>query len=119
MAQGVPGPRTGPLETLRTLDDGSFRCIPVEFVRCDANGDGEEDLSDAVSILRCPSPNSNCFGCDDAADCDDNGIVDRNDAIDILRCLFGLSTCPPPPFPDCGMDTTDDTLGCDNYDACP
>jgi len=95
------------------------RSADQQFVRGDANQDYQVDETDAYFIMDYllgggPSPE-----CMDAADADDSGTVDISDATFILNYKFLGTAPPPPPFPDCGPDPTDDSLACDKYDLCP
>ncbi len=85
------------------------------FLRGDANGDGQIDISDAVSILiqlfSVPDP----FRCADAADADADGTVVITDALRLLNFMFGAGAGPAAPYPDCGEDPA---LGCDEYSGC-
>ena len=90
-----------------------------QFVRGDANQDYQVDEADAYFIMDYllgggPSPE-----CMDSADADDSGTVDISDATFILNYKFLGTAPPPPPFPDCGPDPTEDSLRCDKYDLCP
>jgi len=90
-----------------------------EFLRCDPNSDGQNDIADAVWIVnelfRGGSPST----CPDSADCDDSGLVDLTDALYTVAYQFQGGPAPVSPFPACGEDTTDDDLGpCDGA-VCP
>ncbi len=84
----------------------------VTFIRGDANLDGCVDITDPLVIL-----NSLFAGvaspCADSDDANDDGGVDISDVIYILEFLFGRGQSPRPPFPDPGIDTTDDDLTCE------
>jgi len=85
---------------------------PAGFIRGDTNRDGRVDLADAIAILAGlfsggPLP------CPDAADIDDDGRLLIGDAVTLLQYLFAGGANPAPPFPDAGLDPTDDGLGCD------
>ncbi len=91
--------------------------VPNCFIRGDSNDDGAVDTSDAVSILFCLFFGDLCPTCLKAGDCNDDGAIDLSDAVCLLRCVFqGL--CPPPPFPDCSLDQTMDSLDCARYRSC-
>jgi hypothetical protein len=83
------------------------------FVRGDANGDGEIDLTDPISILGFlfkggPSP-----GCLDAADANDDGTVNIADPIALLQSLFlDGRPLPPPTIGSPDRDPTADRLDC-------
>lgn len=90
----------------------------TRFRRGDANADGNQDLSDAVSILGYlflggPSPS-----CTKSADSDDTGNIDLTDAIYLLGHLFLGGPEPGPPFEECGNDPTEDGLDCVAYAPC-
>ncbi len=79
--------------------------------RGDPNGDGEIDLTDAVSLL------SHLFlggiepVCLDAADANDDGGMDISDAVATLGYLFlGADALPSPGSNSCGVDPTTDQL---------
>ena len=94
------------------------QCTGKEFIRGDANHDGQVDDADVTSITEYSLTGAPKPKCMDAADADDNGIVDIIDATFILHYLNGGPVIPEP-FPDCGPDPTNDTLTCDQYDYCP
>ncbi|MGQ9589984.1 MAG: hypothetical protein ACUVYA_06785 [Planctomycetota bacterium] len=81
------------------------------FVRGDANGDDEVDISDAVSVLRVLFL-GDASECLDALDADDDGGTSITDAIYILDYLFRGGRAIPPPHPEPGPDPTEDALGC-------
>ena len=57
--------------------------------------------------------------CEDACDADDTGELTVADPIYMLEDLFQDGPDPSGPYPACGLDPTDDMLGCDTYNACP
>ena len=71
------------------------------FVRGDANGDGNVNISDAVAIL-----NHLYLGgpaeCLEAMDADRSRRVDISDPIVLIRRLILGGRAPQPPYPDCG-----------------
>jgi len=86
----------------------------ASFIRADANGTGEIDISDAVFTLSRLFLSGEPFPCDDAADSNDDGEIDISDAILGLVYQFLGGVPPRPPFPDCGLDPTPgDSLGCE------
>jgi hypothetical protein len=92
----------------------------VRFVRGDAAADLRLDISDALVILR------NLFGdgppapCSDAADSNDSGAIDISDAVYVLAALFLGGPDPPDPYPNCGLDPTEDSFfGCAAEPPCP
>ncbi|HAK96408.1 MAG TPA: hypothetical protein DCM87_15810, partial [Planctomycetes bacterium] len=93
--------------------------------RGDTNADGRLNIADAICALGylfggpadpCKTGVRNCM---DSADANDDGKVDVADAIKILGHLFTQTGPLPPPFETCGIDETDDALGCDIFAACP
>lgn len=91
--------------------------VPIRFIRGDCNGDSELDVSDAIEGL------SRLFvsglpRCRVACDTNDDGSFDVSDVVRTLGFLF--STTPPPaaPYPDCGLDPTADSLGCEFEPTC-
>jgi hypothetical protein len=83
-----------------------------EFVRGDANADGNVDLSDAVATLNYLFLGGEDPSCFDAADADDSGDLSITDAILHLGVLFLGAGSLPPPYPECGPDPTADGLDC-------
>lgn len=90
------------------------------FIRGDLNADANVDLADAVSALQTLFvPGSDPFGCEDAADADDDGLLTIGDPIEILNLLFLPGSLPLPPPASCGDDPTLDDLSCFEGVACP
>lgn len=83
------------------------------FVRGDANGTGDVDISDAIFTLARLFASGEPFPCEDAADANDDGQVDISDAILGLAYLFLGRSAPPAPFPACGTDPTPDGIDCE------
>jgi hypothetical protein len=92
---------------------------PAEvFRRGEANGDGNVDLSDAISVLGWLFLGAAAPPCPDSADANDDGGVDLSDAVYVLGWLF--TGGPPPALPgaaDCGPDPTADALAACAYPA--
>ncbi len=94
--------------------------IPAEalFLRGDANADGRIDISDAIAIL------FSCFGggfiptCWDSADGNDDGAIDIADVISVLSYLFTGASPLPEPFGACGVDPSDEEVGCVEHAPC-
>jgi len=89
----------------------------TEFWRGDANEDGSLNIADPVKVLY------HLFGgedlsCLDAADGNDDGRLDIADPIYLINYLFRGGPNPPPPFPDCGWDPTEDGLDCWSFPPC-
>jgi len=83
------------------------------FSRGDSNIDGQHDIADAVFTLNWLFGGSPDPQCPDANDANDDGSIDISDPIFSLGCLFLGTPCPPFPFPECGLDFTEDALRCD------
>ncbi|MGE3166572.1 MAG: FG-GAP-like repeat-containing protein [Planctomycetota bacterium] len=94
------------------------------FVRGDCNGDGANDIADAVFLL------GNLFAgpggatplpCRDACDTNDDGANNIADVVRLLSSQFGMPAEPlPAPTFACDIDPTDtDALGCETFAACP
>ena len=87
----------------------------VEFVRGDADSDGELNITDAVYTLSFLFLGGAFPTCEDAADVDDLGTVELTDAVYLLDHLFLGGAPPPAPYPEAGADPTDDALGCRGF----
>jgi hypothetical protein len=91
----------------------------VPFQRGDSNRDDKVDLSDPIATLGSLFLGDPLPGCMDAADADDDAKVDLTDAIFTIGFLFlGGPALPPPELGDCGIDLTEDALGCLEYAPC-
>ncbi len=88
------------------------------FVRGDANLDGLLELADSVRIFTFLFLGGEGLACQDAADSNDTGSLDVSDGIFVLGYLFLGSREPSPPFPERGVDPTEDDLGCAGEDGC-
>jgi len=100
------------------LPAGEAEAQEVSFRRGDANEDGKMDLSDAVFVVERLFVVQEPIPCSDSADATDDGLVDVTDVIKITAYLFLGFEPPPPPFSECGLDPTEDGLGCDTFSAC-
>ncbi len=91
----------------------------ASFLRGDANTDGLVNVSDSLSILDALFMGKGELRCMDAADADDRGSIEIADAVGILSFLFLGGHPPLAPWPaSCGLDITEDALGCDSYAPC-
>jgi hypothetical protein len=89
-----------------------------DFLRGDVDASGRLAVNDATRILlHLFQGEADAVPCEDAADADDSGALDISDAAYLLASLFRSGAVPPPPFPLCGPDPTEDPLGCS--DGCP
>lgn len=71
-------------------------------------------ISDAIRLLEYLFLGGARPPCLDAADADDSGTLTIADAIRVLNFLFLGGDAPPEPGPsECGVDPTEDAIGCD------
>ena len=92
-------------------------CLPERLIRGDANGDSSIDISDVIAGLGYTF-SGNPVGCLDALDANDSGGIDISDSIFMLAYIFSAAAEPLAPFPNCGVDPTEDAIDCANY-TCP
>ncbi len=83
------------------------------FIRGDANVDGVVDLDDSGVINAFVFGESDSVPCRDAVDVNDDGELSVSDATFFLRFFLQGDVEPPAPFPDPGMDPTEDSLDCE------
>jgi hypothetical protein len=83
----------------------------LAFLRGDSNGDGRIDIADAVIALEHLFLGGS-MPCADGADFNDDGGLNIADPIGTLEHLFLGGPAPPPPYPVCGADPTEDELDC-------
>ncbi len=92
------------------------------FIRGDYDASGDIAMPDALGLLlyKFHQPGGVPPPCEDAADYDDSGDIAMPDALGLLLYKFHQpgGVPPPPPYPDCGIDPTEDALGCDSYPPC-
>jgi virginiamycin B lyase len=91
---------------------------PAPFVRGDLNEDGSVDLSDPLRVLFLLFLEGADPPCLSAGDVDDDGAIEILDAVSLLTYLFREGSAPAAPFPDCGVDATADSLGCEGHSPC-
>ncbi len=89
---------------------------PPLFLRMDADGDGQIEISNARRTLEhlfldAPPPD-----CPDAADADDDGRLDPTGAIFTILSRFAGGGSPPFPRGCCGLDPTADPFPECRYD---
>lgn len=94
--------------------------LPDEpFRRGDVNEDGLRDLADPLfQLFFSFVPGSPGPACLDSADSNDDGQIDNNDVIRTLFYLFSDGPSPRPPYFNCGLDPTEDELGCAANASC-
>jgi hypothetical protein len=103
-----------------TLDQiGLLQGLSVMFKRGDVDASGSVDIGDPVSSLLFQFLGDSAPGCLDALDVNDDGAVDIADPLASLFHLFFGNPRPPEPLDDCGMDPTEDSLGCVAFGPCP
>ena len=83
-----------------------------KFIRGDVNGDGDVNIADAISVLEYLFAGGEPPPCPDAADVNDDGIINIADPVALLSALFVGDFEISPPFPEPGVDPTEDSLGC-------
>lgn len=96
---------------LPRLLSGSIRTIEgSRILRGDSNHDGRVDVSDGIFPLGFLFLGGRAPRCADEADANDDGKLDLSDAVAILSTLFLGVPRIRPPFPQGGVDTTQDDL---------
>ncbi len=88
-------------------------CQVERFVRGDANGDAEVNISDASFTLRYLFQGGSVPGCFLAVDANGDGQVDISDAAFTLGFLFLGARRPPEPYPGCGTAAGEEKLSCE------
>ena len=89
------------------------------FRRGDANNDGHVNISDAIFILRYAFGRGDAPTCADSADANDDGVLNTDDVLTLLEALFESGGPLPLPLSLlCGLDPTEDELGCGGQPAC-
>ena len=87
--------------------------VPIRFVRGDSNGDSAVDISDAVATLNYLFVGGGqVLACEDAGDANDDGSLNITDPVYVLSYLFQGGSPPREPFPQEGVDETEDQLSC-------
>jgi len=93
--------------------------VKEDFVRGDANGDGEFNLSDTIAMLHYLLGGADLIPCKLSADATNDDDIDMSDAAFLLRFLFVGGRVPDQPFPECGVDPEDaQSLFCEIYEPC-
>jgi hypothetical protein len=83
---------------------------PGFFRRGDTDGNDYVNITDAIAALNYLFAGGREPDCHDAADVTDDGLIDITDAVFLLTYLFKGGMYPPPPFPEPGLDPSDDAL---------
>ncbi len=104
-------------EVLEVVTEGSGAVDPL-FLRGDVNADGLINIADPIFLIKYLFNNGATPTCMDAADANDDGRIDIADMITIIRYRFSDGGDLNPPFEQCGIDPTDDQLGCIAHDFC-
>ena len=90
-----------------------IRHLPSQpFIRGDGNGDLGLDIADPVWLVASIYHDGPPAPCPDAADSNDDGLVDASDVVYLIEYLFRAGDAPSSPFPDCGLDVTEDDVDC-------
>ncbi len=84
------------------------------FQRCDVNGDGLNDISDAVYVLAYQFLGGAPPRCEASADCNSDGTTDVSDPVYNLGFLFLGQEPPAPPYPGCDFAGS----GCETSTPC-
>ncbi len=93
--------------------------LEKSFLRGDCNADGVLDVTDPIANLSFQFIGTFDPPCRDALDFDDSGELDVTDPIANLTHQFVGGPPPAPPGKDtCGVDPTEDKLGCESFAAC-
>lgn len=103
--------------TYRSINCGKTS-TDVPFRRTLLNSDDTGDLSDAVFLLNFLFAGGEAPTCENAADMNDDTELDLTDAIFFLNFLFAGGESPAPPFEECGVDATENGLGCAAFAGC-
>lgn len=82
------------------------------FVRGDVNDDGAVEFIDALLLLNYLFQSGPEPSCLDALDFADEGWITLTSALNLLNYLFLRGPPPSPPFPNRGLDSTDDDYFC-------
>ena len=78
------------------------------FLLCDANGDGENSISDAVFLLLGLFAGGEQPSCRASTDCNSDGATSLSDAVYNLSHLFSGGPPPRPPYPSCDLAAPED-----------
>jgi hypothetical protein len=85
--------------------------FPRLFVRGDFDSNGQVNLTDAVATLGFLFQSGSPPICLDAGDVNDSGSIGITSIVALLNFLFTAGPAPAVPYPNPGLDPTDDSLG--------
>jgi len=91
---------------------------PARFVRGDVDANRALEISDPIRILDHLFRGGVEPACAKSADADDSGTIDLTDAVLLLNHLFLSGQPPAEPRGACGLDPTQDALGCATFAGC-
>ena len=101
----------GPTAVRPVLETGGGIDIRRGFIRGDANKDDGVDISDPIFALQWIFNGARTPPCLDAADANNDTRNDISDTIWLFNYLFKGGPQPSEPFPQPGVDPSDDGLG--------
>ena len=107
--------------TTALLASAATPVAAVDFVRGDANDDGQVTIADAHYLSRFLFlTGGDGVLCGDAADVDDSGMMDLTDVVQLAQHVAGIGDPPSSPFPVPGPDggyepDIDDRWPCTTY----
>lgn len=93
--------------------------LGTSFQRGDFDASGNVNLADPINILNYQFSGGAEPTCLKIMDIDDSGNIQLNDPVLLLTYLFSGGAQPEPPFENCGIDPTEDSITCESFDACP
>lgn len=94
---------------------GDAVVLPDEFLRGDANSDGQLDIADGVFLLQHLFLAGAAPGCLDAGDLDVSGALGVGDAMAVFGYQLLNGPAPAAPFPSCDVAPGGALLGCADY----
>ncbi len=97
---------------------GVSRSQDLPFVRGDIDKVDGVNITDAILTFMHIYLGKE-VNCVDAVDVNDDSQLDTSDGVHLLAYLFLKSAPPPPPFPECGFDETEDDFSCEVAGPCP
>lgn len=110
------GFNSGNLECSDMCTFDATKCVlEQKFLRGDANTDGIVDLSDAIRTFGWLFQGAAEPNCLDTADSNDDGAIDLSDGVYTLNFLFLNKSIIKEPYPNIGIDPTNDNINCKSY----